>query len=82
MKANQFTAFSYINGRRLGTFNSLKEVFKKFPKERKPFKQVMDFRRNNKLKKVNTIKDIRVITGIRERTNRKKSKPRITSIYG
>lgn len=39
------TAFSYRDGRSLGKFNSLQEVFKRFPSEKKSFNRVMAFRR-------------------------------------
>ncbi len=39
------TAFSYRDGRNLGKFSSLQEVFKKIPSEKKAFDRVMKFRR-------------------------------------
>lgn len=48
MVLKKFTAFSYINGRRLGQFNSLQRVFKKFPKERVAFNKVKSFNRSRK----------------------------------
>ncbi len=52
------TAFSYRDGRRLGKFSSLQEVFKKFPSERKAFQRVMTFRRKTG-KQVNNIEEIK-----------------------
>ena len=55
--AGKFVAFSYISGRRLGRFNSLAGVFKKFPKERKAFNTVKRFNRRTGLR-INTIRQI------------------------
>lgn len=52
------TAFSYRDGRNLGKFNSLKDVFDKFPSERKAFKRVMIFRKRTG-KQVNSIQEIK-----------------------
>lgn len=52
------TAFSYRDGRNLGKFNNLEEVFKRFPSERKAFQRVMDFRRKTG-KRVNNIEEIK-----------------------
>lgn len=38
-----FFAFSYIDGRKLGSFTSLQMVFKKFPKEEIAFNRVKKF---------------------------------------
>lgn len=54
----QATAFSYRDGRRLGQFKTIEDVFKKFPSERKAFDRVMKFRRKTGLQ-VNTIEDIK-----------------------
>ena len=53
-------AFSYRDGRRLGKFSSLKEVFKKFPSEKKAFDRVVKFRRKTGIQ-VNTIKEIKSV---------------------
>lgn len=37
------TFFSYKDGRKLGKFQSIKKVFKKFPSERKAFNKVKKF---------------------------------------
>lgn len=52
------TAFSYRDGRNLGKFKSLKEVFNKFPSEKKAFERVMKFRRKTGIK-VNNINEIK-----------------------
>ncbi len=52
------TAFSYRDGKRLGKFNSLQEVFKKFPSERKAFQRVMTFNRKTG-KRVTNIEQIK-----------------------
>ncbi len=56
--SNLITAFSYRDGRKLGEFNNLQEVFKKFPSERKAFNRVMKFRKITGIQ-VNTIQDIK-----------------------
>lgn len=56
----QRTAFSYRDGRSLGKFNSLEEVFKKFPSEKKAFNRVMEFRRKTGIQ-VNNINQIKVM---------------------
>ncbi len=55
---SQQTAFSYRDGRRLGKFKSLKEVFDRFPSEKKAFMRVIKFRRKTGIQ-VNTIQDIK-----------------------
>lgn len=52
------TAFSYRDGRKLGKFTSLEEVFRKFPSERKAFKRVMEFRKKTG-KQVDNIEQIK-----------------------
>ena len=52
------TAFSYRDGRNLGKFDNLQEVFKKFPSERKAFNRVITFRRKTGIQ-VNTIEEIK-----------------------
>jgi len=52
------TAFSYRDGKKLGKFNNLEDIFKRFPSERKAFKRVIAFR-NRTGKQVNTIEDIK-----------------------
>ena len=54
----KFTVFSYRDGKRLGTFSNINEVFNKFPSERKAFQRVIDFRRKTGIK-VNTIEEIK-----------------------
>lgn len=54
------TAFSYRDGRSLGKFNSLEEVFKRFPSEKKAFNRVMEFRRKTGIQ-VNNINQIKVM---------------------
>ncbi len=53
------TAFSYVTGRKLpGRFNSIKDVFKKFPKEKKAFDAVKRFNKkfNTRIKSTNQLK--------------------------
>ncbi len=54
------TAFSYRDGRRLGKFENLQAVFKRFPSERKAFMRVIKFRRKTGVQ-VNTIKEIQTV---------------------
>ncbi len=54
------TAFSYRDGRNLGKFNNIEEVFRRFPSERKAFVRVMKFRRETG-KQVNNIEEIKQI---------------------
>jgi len=51
-------AFSYFTGKRLGRFKNLKEVFNRFPKEKKAFQRVIRFRKQTGIR-VNTIEDIK-----------------------
>ncbi len=51
-------AFSYRDGKRLGRFNSLQQVFKRFPSERKAFQRVMAFNRKTG-KRVTNIEQIK-----------------------
>lgn len=55
---SNITAFSYRDGRKLGKFSNIQQVFKRFPLERKAFKRVMIFRRKTG-KQVNTIEEIK-----------------------
>lgn len=84
-------AFSYIDGRRLGEFNTPQDVFKKFPEERTPFNQVMKFNRIHKVK-LTTLRQLedarrRIKTFKQEASSprKKKTKKKITrfvqSIY-
>ncbi len=52
------TAFSYKDGRNLGKFKNLKDVFRKFPSEKKAFNTVMRFRQRTGVQ-VNNLKDIK-----------------------
>lgn len=54
------TAFSYRDGRNLGKFDNLKDVFKKFPAEKRAFNRVMKFRRKSGIQ-VNSIKEIKAV---------------------
>ena len=54
------TAFSYRDGRNLGKFNNLEEVFNKFPSEKKAFMRVMKFRKQTG-KQVNNIEEIKQV---------------------
>lgn len=53
-------AFSYRDGKRLGRFKNINEVFKKFPSERKAFERVVKFRRKTGMN-VNSINEIKNI---------------------
>jgi len=53
--------FSYRTpDKKLGSFKSLKEAFKKFPSEKKAFQRVKQFRRKTGIR-VNTIEEIKNI---------------------
>ncbi len=62
------TAFSYRDGRNLGKFNSLQEVFKKFPSEKKAFNRVMTFRRQSGVQ-VNSIREIKMVQRAKKTSN-------------
>jgi len=87
---NQVVAFSYIDGRRLGTFKDLNDVFKRFPEERKPFNQVQKFNRQFKTRitTIKQLKDARIrISRFKKQNNPPKKKKRsvkkfVRSIYG
>ena len=55
------TAFSYRDGRNLGKFNNLKDVFNRFPSEKKAFDRVMKFRRTSGMVQINNINEIKQI---------------------
>jgi len=61
----KFTAFSYIDGKRLGTFTSLGNVFKKFPKEGSAFRRVQRFNKTTG----RNIKTVRQIPNIKRKMN-------------
>lgn len=57
----KITAFSYRDGRNLGKFNNLQDVFKRFPSEKKAFDRVMKFRRTSGMVQINNINQIKEI---------------------
>ncbi len=63
------TAFSYRDGRSLGKFNSLQEVFNRFPSEKKAFNRVMEFRRKTGIQ-VNNIREIKIVQRVKKRAGK------------
>lgn len=62
-------AFSYITpNKRLGEFKNIKEVFTRFPSEKKAFDRVMKFRRTSGIR-VNTTQEIKEIQRMNKRTS-------------
>ena len=57
-RSDLFTVFSYRDGKKLGKFNNLQELFNRFTSEKKAFDRVMKFRRRTGIQ-VNTIQDIK-----------------------
>ena len=57
----KITAFSYRDGRNLGKFNNLQDVFKRFPSEKKAFDRVMKFRKRTGKIQINNINQIKEI---------------------
>lgn len=58
---DNIVAFSYRTpNKKLGRFKNLKEVFKKFPSEKKAFQRVIKFRKKTGIR-VNTIAEIKQI---------------------
>ena len=65
-----FVAFSYRTpNKKLGTFSSMDELFKKFPSEKKAFMRVIKFRKKTGIR-VNTIAEIKNIKR-NQKTNRR-----------
>ena len=84
-------AFSYVTGKKLpGRFSSLKDVFKKFPQEKKAFDKVKRFNKkfNTNITTTRQLKDAeRRITNFKKQSNPPKKKKRqvkrfVQSIYG
>ncbi len=83
-------ALSYITGKKLpGRFNSLKDVFKKFPREKKAFDKVKRFNKkfNTNITTIRQLKDAdRRITKFKKEGNPPKKKKQVRrfvqSIYG
>lgn len=84
-------ALSYITGKKLpGRFNTLKDVFKKFPKEKKAFDKVKRFNKkfDTNITTTRQLKDAdRRITKFKKQGNPPKKKKRkvrsfVQSIYG
>jgi len=87
----QNIAFSYVTGKRIpGKFSSIKDVFKKKPKEKVAFNKVTRFNKrfNTKITNTRQLKDARKrITRFKKQDNpprkpRKKVKSFVRSIYG
>lgn len=53
-----FSFFSYVNGRKLGSFSNMQQVFRKHPRERKAFKKVQTFNKRTGLN-IKTVRQIR-----------------------